>query len=116
MRNGSSSAVSLTYPAAAPFALLFGYVAIVALFRRSGLFDLTYHVIVLVLIGFSIGGGSPFREVATAMLATLLAASIFAYLFGVGTRDPRGQGARKFHRRTATLGRASGPPTPSDAR
>jgi hypothetical protein len=116
MRNSSSSAISLSYPAAAPFALVFGYVAIVALFRRSGLFDLTYHIIVLVLIGVSFAGGTPFREIATAMMATMLVASVFAYLFGVGTRDPRGQGARKFHDRTATLRRASGPPTPSDAR
>ena len=116
MRNSSNSAISLSYPAAAPFALVFGYVAIVALFRRSGLFDLPYHIIVLVLIGVSLAGGTPFREIATAMLATMLIASAFAYLFGVGTREPRGQGARKFHNRTATLRRASGPLTPSDAR
>ncbi|MCC7046758.1 MAG: hypothetical protein IT562_08615 [Alphaproteobacteria bacterium] len=107
MRNSSGTALSLTYPAASPFALVFGYVAVVALFRRSGLFDLTYHVIVLVLIGISFGGGSPFREIATAMVTTILAASAFAYLFGVGTRARQPAEARRLRRGTIALKRTA---------
>jgi hypothetical protein len=117
MRNTSNNAISLSFPAAAPFALILGYVAVVALFRRSGLFDLTYHVIVLVLMGVSLAGASPFREIATAMLATILVASVFAHLFGVGARDSRRRDARRFLNRTATLRRvATIAPKPSDAR
>jgi len=116
MRNTSGSALSLSYPAAAPFALVLGYVAVVALFRRSGLFDLTYHVIVLVLIGVSFAGGTPFREIATAMLATMLVASIFAYLFGVGARDRSRADARRFRRRGAGLRGRAFPLNQGDAR
>lgn len=116
MRNTSSTAITASYPAAAPFALVFGYVAVVALFRRSGLFDLTYHVIVLLLIGVSFAGGTPFREIATAMLATMLVASVFAYLFGVGQRDRRSIDARRFVRRAAGLRRATIATKPGDAR
>lgn len=116
MRNGSSTALSIAYPAASPFAMVFGYVAVVALFRRSGLFDLTYHVIMLVLIGVSFGAGSPFREIATSMVVTMLVASVFAYLFGVGTRDRRLPQARRFRRHMTALKHAAGPPASSGVR
>ena len=107
------SSFSASFPAGAPFALIFGYVAIVAMFRRSGLFDLSYHAIVLVLIGFSLGAGAPFREIATAMLATMLAASVFAYLFGAGARDERANVGRKFAGHFSVLDRRLNPPVPS---
>ena len=107
--NKTSSSLSASLapwlPAGASLFLLVGYVAIVALFRRSGLFDFTYHAIVLVLMGFAIAGHTPFREIATAMLATMLVASVLSYLFGEGARDRRAQARRKYTERAVAMAR-----------
>jgi len=91
-----TATVAGALPAGAPYALIFGYVGLVALARRERPFDLPFHVIVLLLIGFAVAGATPFREVATAMLTTLLVASTLAYLFGPGARDRRPASDRKF--------------------
>ncbi len=106
--NSLSNGLASWLPAGTSLFLFVGYVAIVALFRRSGLFDFTYHAIVLVLMGFAMAAHTPFREIATAMLATMLIASVLSYLFGEGARDRRAQARRKYSTHTAVLPRATG--------
>ena len=108
--NSLSASLLPWLPAGTSLLLFVGYVAIVALFRRSGLFDFTYHAIVLVLMGFAMAANTPFREIATAMLATMLIASVLSYLFGEGARDRRAQARRKYSTRSVTLARPVGAP------
>ncbi len=100
----------------APLALVLGYAAIVVLARRTQWFDLTLHVLVLLLIGVALGAGGPARALATAALATVLAVSLLGLAFGTGSRSPGEHDRRPFVNRTATLRRPSGPPKPSVAR
>jgi hypothetical protein len=92
----SSAAASSSLPAGSSLVLFLAYVLVVALFRRSGLFDFAYHAIVLVLMGFAVAGHTPFAEIATAMLATMLVATVVSYLFSEGPRDARGRSDRKL--------------------
>ena len=112
MRNTSSSTASSSLPAGTSLVLFVAYVLIVALFRRSGLLDVAYHAIVLVLMGFAAAGHTPFQEIATAMLATMLIATVASYLFSEGPRDARAQGPRKYSGRTLTF---KPPPAPAAA-
>jgi hypothetical protein len=98
MRNASAAASS-SLPAGSSLVLFVAYVLVVALFRRSGLFDVTYHAIVLILMGFAVAGHTPFAEIATAMLATMLIATVVSYLFSEGPRDARAQSDRKLRAR-----------------
>ncbi|MBL8703439.1 MAG: hypothetical protein JNM30_01275 [Rhodospirillales bacterium] len=100
----------------APAALVLGYAAVILLARRTQWFDLTFHVLVLLLIGVALGAGGPARALATAVLVTILAASLLALVFGTGTRSPGERDRRPFANRTATLRRPLGPPKPSVAR
>ncbi|MGQ0676568.1 MAG: hypothetical protein ACT4N4_10855 [Rhodospirillales bacterium] len=107
MRNGSAAASS-ALPAGSSLVLFLGYVLVVALFRRSGMFDIAYHVIVLVLMGFAVAGHTPFQEIATAMLATMLIATVVSYLFSEGPRDPRGAADKKFRGPALTYNKRTG--------
>lgn len=99
-----------------PVALVLGYAAAVLLARRTHWFDLTFHVLVLLLIGIALGAGGPARALATAVLTTILAASLLTHVFGTGTRSPGERDRRPFANRTATLRRPLEPPKPSVAR
>lgn len=99
-----------------PVLLVLGYAAAVVLARRGNWFDLPFHVLVLLLMGVALGAGGPARALATALLATILAASLLGLAFGTGSRSPGEHDRRPFANRTATLRRPSGPPKPSVAR
>jgi membrane protein implicated in regulation of membrane protease activity len=111
MRN-TSSAASSALPVGSSLFLFLGYVLVVALFRRSGMFDIAYHVIVLVLMGFAVAGPTPFQEIATAMLATMLIATVVSYLFSEGPRDARGRGDRKYRSPALAYNKRTGQATP----
>lgn len=112
MRNTSAAATATALPAGSSLVLFLAYVLVVALFRRSGMFDLAYHVIVLVLMGFAVAGHTPFQEIATAMLATMLVATVISYLFSEGPRDARGRGERKFRSPAIAYNRRTGQTAP----
>lgn len=99
----------------ASLALVLGYALAVALTHRTGWFDLTFHLLVLLLIGLSLGPDSPARALATALLVTILAATVLGVLLGTGQRSPAEHARRPLANRTATLRRPSGPPKPSVA-
>ncbi len=111
MRN-TSAAASTALPAGSSLVLFLAYVLIVALFRRSGMFDIAYHVIVLVLMGFAVAGHTPFQEIATAMLATMLIATVVSYLFSEGPRDARGRGDHKFRGPALAFNKRAGQTAP----
>ena len=92
---------------------MLGYAATILLARRAGWFDLTFHVLMLLLIGIALGVDGPARALAAAVLATVLAASLLALTFGTGSRNPDERERRPFANRTATLRRPLGPPKPS---
>jgi hypothetical protein len=100
----------------APVALVLGYAAAVLLARRTQWFDLTFHVFMLLLMGVALGAGGPARALATALLATILAASALALMLRTGPRSPGERDRLPFANRTATLRRPLGPPKPSVAR
>ena len=107
--NKTATAASTALPAGSSLILFVAYVLVVALFRRSGLFDITYHAIVLVLMGFAVAGHTPFQEIATAMLATMLIATVVSYLFSEGPRDQRALSPRKFRARAPILKHGASP-------
>lgn len=116
MREPAGTSLGAAAPMLGPVALVLGYVATVVAFHRARDFDLPFHIIVLILMGVMFGAPSPFREIATAMLATLLMASVFAHLLGLSGRRAKDIPRHRIETRTATLGRPPGQPTPRDAR
>ncbi len=113
MRNTTAAtAASSALPAGSSLGLFLAYVLVVALFRRSGMFDIAYHVIVLVLMGFAIAGHTPFQEIATAMLATMLIATVVSYLFSEGPRDARARSERKYRSPAVAYNKRTGQTMP----
>jgi len=100
----------------APVALVLGYAGIVLLARRTQWFDLTFHILVLLLMGIALGAGGPARALSVAALATILATALLGLVFGTGARSPGERDRRPFANRTATLRRSFGPPKPGVAR
>ena len=100
----------------APLALVLGYAVVVVLLHRGNWFDLTFHVLVLALLGLAFGTGGPAAALATALLATILLASLLKLVSGTGPRATRERDRRPIANGTATLRRPFGPPKPSVAR